>query len=112
MCGEKNGERDLGVVRLEVPHHLVELILGDLSLRVSLPQDLWGFAVATVAPVAARIASPPTPTPPPAPEEAAGDEEDDEEEDQEAEGEEVGTRVVSVRPRHEAVVGRDQEDTH
>src|SRR5207302_10165167 len=66
---------------LEVPHHLVELFLRDLSTGVSGPQDRVGvLAVSPVAPVAV----PPAPAAPPA---HAPEEEEEQQEEDPAEAE-------------------------
>src|SRR5205809_6362326 len=63
---------------LEVPHHLVELVLRDLSAGVSGPQDRMGvIAVPPVAP----SATVPTPTPAAPPAHSPEEEEEQEEED-------------------------------
>src|SRR5436189_5407851 len=63
---------------LEVPHHLVELVLRDLSAGVSGPQDRMGvIAVPPVAP----SATVPTPAPAAPPAHSPEEEEEQEEED-------------------------------
>ena len=79
---------------LKVPHHLVVVVLGDLSTGVSLSEYVVGaVSVAASAPVVARVA------PSPGEEEPPDDPEADEEEEQwekESEWEEpVAHRIVS-----------------
>src|SRR6266705_5727184 len=51
------------IVLLEVPRHLVKLLLSDLSPSVSFPEDVVGLV--TVPPVSARTIPPPRPESPP-----------------------------------------------
>src|SRR5690349_13776218 len=111
---EKMEEVALGIVCLQVTHHLVELVFADLSFRVPLPQYLRGVSVVALpAPVSTRVTPAPAPSPPPSPskppEEDADDEEDDEEEYQEPEGKEE-ERVVCVGPCGKTVEERDDEE--
>src|SRR5437867_5657001 len=82
------------VALFDVPHHLVELILGDLAARVPPSEDL-GRAV--MVPAVHRIA-PPAP-PAPAPEETPEQEEQEEDEDEEPEREEEEREEAKSRAR-------------
>src|SRR5436309_5535402 len=97
---------------LEVPHHLVELVLRDFSAGVSGPQDRMGvIAVPPVAP----SATVPTPAPAAPPAHSPEEEEEQEEEDPaEAEGEEreearAGARSAKGEQDHR---GRDRDADH
>src|SRR5256885_3198037 len=97
---------------LEVPHHLVELVLRDLSAGISGPQDRVGvIAVSPGVPSAAV----PTPAPAAPPAHSPEEEEEQEEEDPaEAEGEEreearAGARSAKGEQDHR---GRDRDADH
>src|SRR5437667_275214 len=85
------------VALIDVPHHLVELVLGDLAARVPPPEDLGRAVRTVVVPSVHRVASPAPPTP--APEQAAEQEEQEEDEDEEPEREEEEREVANARAR-------------
>src|SRR5439155_11892783 len=85
------------VALFDVPHHLVELVLGDLAARVPPPEDLGRAVRTVVVPSVHRVASPAPPTP--APEQAAEQEEQEEDEDEEPEREEEEREVANARAR-------------
>src|SRR3989440_10114342 len=80
---------------LEVPHHLVELVLRDLSAGVSGPQDRVGVIAVSPGVPSATV---PTPAPAAPPAHSPEEEEEQEEEDPaEAEGEEREETRASTR---------------
>src|SRR5207247_1328471 len=97
---------------LEVPHHLVELVLRDFSAGVSGPQDRMGRIA---GPPGTPSAAGPTPAPAAPPAHSPEEEEEQEEEDPaEAEGEEreearAGARSAKGEQDHR---GRDRDADH
>src|SRR5207249_7937835 len=79
----------VSAVLLEVPHHLLELLAGDLSAGVPAPQDRVG--VVPVPPIVPAVSAP-TPAAPPAhsPEEEEEQEEEDPAEPEEGKEDEPG----------------------